>query len=315
MLRSSTSRGAWFAIPAGLFLGSLVVHGFACSDATSSGGGGSGGSNPGATVSASYSVGTGTIDASPDGMNPPHSSTYAELCGQGDCQPGIAQECVRATTVAAATGAGGGAGLGGSGGASSISSSSGAGMESNFGCQVSADGEHPTPICGALGQSALNGPCQSASDCAEGLGCVVSPDQTEPMLGLCREYCCGSWEDCPAETYCAPRPQAERPDRLIPVCTGVVPCQLLTEGACPEGQMCTVVRADGSTSCVPKGTGELCDNCPCAPGYVCSGDGACQKLCHTDATDECGVGSLCQGGSVGYPDGIGLCVGGSSTCR
>ncbi|MFO0613275.1 MAG: hypothetical protein U0414_11830 [Polyangiaceae bacterium] len=301
-------RHAWLAVPAGVFLGALTAHGAACSLATTSG---TGGYTTG-TTSTNATSGTGMIkDASPDGTPPPHSSNYAELCGQGDCQPGVASACARMTT-----GAGGAPGT-----TTSTSSTSGSGGSStsgaplpDLGCQVSADGEHPSSVCAALGQSGLNGPCQSASDCAEGLGCVVSPDQMEPMLGLCRPYCCGDWEDCPAETYCAPRPQTERPDRLIPVCTGVVPCQLLTEGACADGLMCTVVRADGSTSCVPKGTGELCGSCPCAPGFVCSGEGVCQKLCHTDATDECGVGSLCQGGSVGYPDGIGLCVGGDSTC-
>lgn len=312
MLRRARLKSAWLALPAGLLLGSVMAHGVACSALSASGG--DGGYGVGTTVSVG-STGTGTLkDASPDGTNPPHSSNYAELCGQGDCQPGLPSSCARTTTTAATTGVGGASTTGtGTGGATSTGTG-GASAGPSYGCQVSADGEHPTSVCAVLGQSELNGPCQSAADCAEGLACVVSPDQMQPMLGLCRPYCCGDWEDCPSQTYCAPRPQAERPDRLVPVCIGVVPCQLLTEGACPEGQMCTVVRADGSTSCVPKGTGELCDDCPCAPGFVCSGEGFCQKLCHTDATDECGAGSICQGGSVGYPDGIGLCVGGPSTC-
>ena len=56
---------------------------------------------------------------------------------------------------------------------------------------------------------------------------------------------------------------AENPMRDIPVCTPTIPCSaftsaatndLLTEGSCPPELMCTVVRADGSTSCVDKGT-------------------------------------------------------------
>lgn len=319
MLRRPSYRNAWFAVPAGLLFGSVLVHGFACSVASS---GGSGGFDPGNTSSVYGSTGTGqSIDASPDGTNPPHSSNYAELCGQGECKPGVAGGCVRTTSVVATTGVGG-ASTTGVGGAATTGVGGAGGSTSTappdlppLGCQVSADGEHPSSFCAPLGGSAFNGPCQSAADCAEGLGCVVSTDPMEPMLGLCRPYCCGDWEDCPEATYCAPRPQAERPDRLVPVCIGVVPCQLLTDGACPDGQMCTVVRADGSTSCVPKGAGRICDDCPCAPGHVCSGEGKCQKLCHTDSTDECGAGSICQGGSVGYPDGIGLCVGGPSTCQ
>lgn len=307
---------------AGLFLGSVVAHGFACSISGTTDG--AGGFDPGDT-STYGSTGTGTIkDASPDGMIPPQSSNYAELCGQGECKPGVAGGCIRTSSVVATTGVGGssGTGVGGAGttgvggaGVGGSASTSSAPPDVDLGCQVSADGEHPSSVCAPVGGSAFNGPCQSAADCAEGLGCVVSADPMEPMLGLCRPYCCGDWEDCPQATYCAPRPQAERPDRLAPVCISVVPCQLLTDGACPEGQMCTVVRADGSTSCIPKGTGRLCDACPCAPGHVCSGEGKCQKLCHTDSTDECGAGSICAGGSVGYPDGIGLCVGGPSTCE
>ncbi len=108
---------------------------------------------------------------------------------------------------------------------------------------------------------------------------------------------------------------AENPSQEIPVCMGITPCQLLTDGACPPDQTCSVVRADGTTSCIEKGSGQFCEACPCAPGFECSTSGVCQKLCHTNsqANGECGLGT-CQGGSMNLPSGIGLCVGGAADC-
>ncbi len=107
----------------------------------------------------------------------------------------------------------------------------------------------------------------------------------------------------------------EQTERTIPVCTPTTPCAVLMKmGTCPNGEVCTIVRADGTTSCVTKGDGTLCQPCPCDDGYVCSATGICQKLCHTAETDECGTGSTCQGGSSKYPQGIGICVGGLADC-
>jgi hypothetical protein len=106
----------------------------------------------------------------------------------------------------------------------------------------------------------------------------------------------------------------ENPARDIPVCVAISPCQALTDGACPADQTCSIVRADGTTSCVPKGTGQFCEACPCAAGFTCSAIGVCQKLCHTGQPNgECGAGT-CQGGSMNLPTGIGLCVGGDADC-
>jgi hypothetical protein len=92
------------------------------------------------------------------------------------------------------------------------------------------------------------------------------------------------------------------------------PCQLLAEPTCGEGEACTIVRADGTTSCAPEGEGETCSPCPCAEGYVCApATGTCLKLCHTDGRGECGTGS-CQGGTLNTPANIGICVGGDAEC-
>ena len=163
-------------------------------------------------------------------------------------------------------------------------------------------------VCAPTGHSASGGPCQSAADCNDGLGCVAVSG-----AGVCRPYCCGSLEACGKGTFCTPLPMKERFDRPIPVCTPVTPCELFTT-SCPNGDTCTIVRADGTTSCAPKGTGKSCDPCPCGSGYMCSATGVCQKLCHTTPTNECGAGSTCQGGSANFPSGVGICVGGANDC-
>ncbi len=158
--------------------------------------------------------------------------------------------------------------------------------------------------CTALGDLTVGDPCQTAADCGAGLACVATPSG-----GLCRPYCCDQVEDCPADTYCAPTPMAEG-NVKIPVCLPAYSCKVLDEQTCPAGQTCTIVRDDGTTSCVELGDGQRGDACPCAQGYVCSKfTNTCLKLCHigNDAVD-CGVGS-CQGGVMAYPDGIGICAG------
>jgi len=83
---------------------------------------------------------------------------------------------------------------------------------------------------------------------------------------------------------------------------------LLDDSTCPEGETCTIVRVDGTTSCVTPGSGELGQPCPCAAGYVCStGANQCLKLCKI-AEPDCPANHTCQGGSTGYPEGFGICI-------
>jgi hypothetical protein len=172
---------------------------------------------------------------------------------------------------------------------------------------VSPDGGPIVAECG-MGGGALEGdPCMSAADCAAELGCVASGT----IHGICRNYCCASLESCQADTYCVKAPMADAPAIQIPVCIPAMKCVLLDDSTCPPGLTCTIVREDGTTSCVPPATagmGTYGQPCPCAAGFTCSwANGTCLQLCHTGST-ECGENGYCQGGLQPYPMGIGYCV-------
>ena len=134
-------------------------------------------------------------------------------------------------------------------------------------------------------------------------------------VGVCRAYCCADLEACPAGQYCSPSAMFGASDQPIPVCIAATMCQLLDDAKdCPKGMTCSIVRQDGTTSCVVPGTAVAGDACtgsagPCAAGYVCSpATGTCLELCHTQGGTECDPGGTCQGGTAPFPDGIGFCV-------
>ena len=213
--------------------------------------------------------------------------------------------------ASSSVGAGGAAGTGGAGGASpdkATSSATGgesdAGVPATLTCKLVPIGGAAVPGCTPAGDLVVSNPCQTAGDCGVGLACVATPSG-----GVCRPYCCGQVEACPIDTYCAPVPMAEAAVK-IPVCLPAYKCKPLDDTTCTNGQTCTIVRDDGTTSCVDPGDGSRGDACPCAAGQVCSKiTNTCLKLCHIgNDTADCGAGS-CQGGVMGYPDGIGICVG------
>ncbi|MRG96823.1 hypothetical protein [Polyangium spumosum] len=195
--------------------------------------------------------------------------------------------------------------------------------ESALGCSVAMNPEDGAPLvscqivptpngasaqCLTPGFSQTGDPCTRASDCVQGHGCAL----TGSSVGSCRPYCCGAVAACPEDTYCAPAPMAD--DTLnaaplaIPVCIPATECTLLDDTSCPAGQTCTLVREDGTTSCVDPGAGYLDDPCPCAAGYLCvAAFKKCLALCHTGGSD-CPDGMFCQGGADSFPDGIGVCV-------
>ena len=209
------------------------------------------------------------------------------------------------------TGGLGGAGNGGAGGVGGSGGSGGAPPQ-DIECKLVLATD------GTVGRScvaSLNGaefaPCNAASDCGPGLGCVLPSEQS---TGVCRQYCCGDTEKCPTHTFCAPRPMTEGddPNLQIPVCVDADDCTLLADNKqCAEGTVCTVVRADGTTACIPPGEGKQGDKCPCAAGYACTKlKNECHKICHTDPgslPQECDPGYSCQG-NVPLPDGFGLCI-------
>jgi hypothetical protein len=150
-----------------------------------------------------------------------------------------------------------------------------------------ATGATPTPTteCLPSGLGFTNGACTQASDCAAGHECVSG--------GLCRHYCCAGTSACQVNEFCDVQPTAEDPTVIVPVCMPEVPCELLDDGYCPASQQCSVVREDGSTSCVNLGTaqdGDSCDAEHCARGLVClgaPGSATCAPLCYTSKPDAC----------------------------
>lgn len=230
----------------------------------------------------------GSIDVTADGSTRAPLD-YAGLCAldQDACIPGPASEKCLAN------------GTGGAMGGTS--------------CQlVVDDGGTLAPECNFPGGGAYNDPCTSVTNCGAGLGCAVvgDPSSSEPAAA-CRTYCCGDLEECPKDTYCTPQPMVESTDVAIPVCIPATHCTLLDDSTCLAGQTCTIVRADGTTSCVEPGTakeGEGCQTGLCAPGYTCLKlVNQCKKLCHVDQPADC-PGGACIGGSGEYPDGFGTCT-------
>jgi hypothetical protein len=241
----------------------------------------------GSAQGAAGPTGTGGTDkdasivVEPDGEVPTTVNPYADLCGKGECKiSGSGEDCM----------------------------SDAMGQS----CQLVASDGSAKAQCDQAGASGVGFACQSAKDCAPGHGCTASPNGG----GVCRAYCCGDAEACPMNTYCEAQPMAEAagsdPPIMIPVCFPTLSCKLLDqEMPCPDGLMCTIVKADGTTSCIPPGEGQLGDACPCAPGYVCSKlTDECKKLCHIGKDEiDCGGTATCQAGIAGYQDGIGTCVG------
>lgn len=270
-------------VPAALFVAALLP---ACAfvaeagfDATA-GGGGSFENGTAASAGSGGSTQDGSIEIGPDSGGVDPSQPYAGLCsgecavGGDDCDP-VEDAGSPVPTACALTPALGGA----------------------------------LAACVPVGTFGEGEPCKTADNCAVALGCVATPNG-----GVCRSYCCGDVELCPASTYCDLRPMAEdtinAPPISIPVCVPAMSCELLNdEMTCPPSLTCTIVRADGTTSCVVPGSGGLNEPCPCAAGYICSKlKNECKKLCHIgqDAIDCAGAGT-CLGGGVGYPDGFGVC--------
>jgi len=190
----------------------------------------------------------------------------------------------------------------------------------SYACRVSSangSGNGVVAACGLAGSGVVDDPCSGSRDCAPGLGCVG-----EGVLARCRPFCCAGNELCAPGSYCATRPLREptagvAPALLVPVCVSADNCDLGEPSPCPAtrtctcaaGTSCSVVRADGTTSCVVPGKGLASDACPCAAGYLCSqGSGTCLKLCRTtDLNAGCGLGR-CQS-SAGLPANYGVCVG------
>lgn len=310
-----------------------------CSDYSE---GGSSNPSPSGAAGASSSAGAGSVD------EPSESGGAAGAPGGAEDQGGAGGQSAAAgasgQTGAAGAAGGGSAGEGGGGGAGGdrgqgggVSTTSGgagtgaapsdAGVDatidggstpvpSGFACRVTLDDDQPVRICGRAGRVEVGMPCASAADCAAGLACVA-----EGQAGRCQPYCCESEAICAEGAFCAERPlytgnTDAGPTAVVPVCVQAENCSLGDPYPCPAGQSCrcgegtacTVVRSDGTTSCIPPGSGKVGDSCPCAPGFVCSrATDTCLKLCNTtDSASDCGSGR-CQAAS-NLPAGWGICT-------
>ncbi|WP_438024745.1 hypothetical protein [Sorangium sp. So ce233] len=224
----------------------------------------------------------------PGGPPDPYTR-FAHLCGDGCTPGGNPSEC------------------------SSSEGGAGTGMSPApmLHCQLALVDGDAIPSCRPVGRFDKGGPCHRGTDCTIGLGCAAVDGEG----GVCRQYCCGNVESCAPGTYCDERPMAESileggAPVSIPVCVPAVNCELLNDSVCPAGQTCTIVREDGTTSCVAPGAGRADESCPCAPGFVCSMlTNQCKQLCRIDGSArDCGAGAKCQGGSRAYPPGFGVCV-------
>lgn len=249
-------------------------------------GGGGATMGSGGDTGVTMTAGTSGSSSSGTGAGTPILAGFGYMCG------GSAAECVPGSDSSQCAPGGPGS-MGGS------TADAGAKLT----CQLIPSGDHATADCGLAGSAGADDPCTTAADCKAGLGCGATT-----ITGICRPYCCGDPELCPTKTYCTPTAMAEA-DVDVPLCVPVKPCDLLGDSnVCGDGEACTIVRADGTTSCVVPGTGTEGEACPCAAGHVCSNvTGTCLKLCHLDG-DECGPTGTCQGGTLPYPDNIGFCV-------
>jgi hypothetical protein len=190
-----------------------------------------------------------------------------------------------------------------------------AGPFPQWACRIQGREASRHAVCAKAGSGLSGAPCVSSADCAIGHACTE-----DAGVAQCRALCCNGSETCETGRYCAERPQREETEEtgdglMVPACVLADDCSLADPypcGAgtckCPTGTACTVVRADGTTSCVKPGTGKAGDPCPCAWGHICSEPtGKCMKLCVT-ASPDCG-GGRCQGGNATLPEGWGVCVG------
>jgi hypothetical protein len=179
-------------------------------------------------------------------------------------------------------------------------------------CQLAVDeSDGVAGACLEAGEGTKGASCLTSADCGPGLGCVQEEGQN-----VCRPYCCGSLEDCPASTYCTLQPLSlgDLPPDMdeapaIPVCSPTTTCTLLDDNTCDAGMTCTIVRVDGTTSCVTPGDGGAGQPCPCAAGHVCNtAKGECLQLCEVGGNSECPSNYTCQSGGQIYPAGFGVCV-------
>ncbi|MGD0527966.1 MAG: hypothetical protein ABSE49_22725 [Polyangiaceae bacterium] len=179
-----------------------------------------------------------------------------------------------------------------------------------------ANGVAQAPACEPAGTAGDGSWCKSSDECQAGFDCVGS--------GTCQHYCCSGNTECGpelpqavADEFCDIQPTTQATGIEIPVCMPIHPpggCQLLDPSACSTTETCSVVRDDGSTSCVGIGgakAGQPCDKEHCAASLACLGavgSRTCYQLCDTSTAQQCSTTQQCKGGLPLFPDPtIGIC--------
>lgn len=204
-----------------------------------------------------------------------------------------------------------------------------------YACRLSSAGGTMVRECAASGARGVEESCTSSADCLPGLGCVGVA-----LAGRCLPYCCALDAACGEGFYCAERPLrseslGETAGPLVPVCDRSDDCSLgepfPCEGpdcVCGAETACTLVKPDGTTACLPPGTGQAGDPCSlpgaepqngeaptttrCSVHHHCSqatDQGTCVRTCEIDepGSATCAPG-VCQA-SPALPMGWGICVG------
>jgi hypothetical protein len=179
-------------------------------------------------------------------------------------------------------------------------------------CRVQRDGSTIKPVCESAGYGTDGVACTMSTDCSAGYECAGT--------GHCQHYCCDGV--CPGgpnvngkDLFCDIQPISEATSVKVPVCSVVNPCTLLASPTgCGDTETCSVVRGDGTTSCVtvgPQKAGDDCEYDHCGRNLVCLGVPGLRKcfaLCHVDAPVECSQPQKCMTELPLFQDpSIGVC--------
>lgn len=176
-------------------------------------------------------------------------------------------------------------------------------------CRVRASGAATSaPACSASGGGLDGASCKSGADCSAGYDCTGA--------GVCRKYCCAG--ECSGKMngsnnfFCDIVSLTEE-TTLVPACVPVKACTLLDPKGCGDPkETCSIVKDDGTTSCVAAGSagqGDSCDEAHCAANLVCLGQPGvrqCFQLCKMQES-TCPTGLTCKANALSHDPSVGIC--------
>ncbi len=151
-----------------------------------------------------------------------------------------------------------------------------------------------TTACVAAGSAPIMEPCDAIGQCQKGSSCIG---------GLCKKQCnteadCPSGNICDQVMYTPTGSTTSQPVVGFKVCQ-VDSCDVLSPAAKCGSANCVLVE-DGSSFCIPSGTGVGIGGCSeadpltCAQGYICVNGNECLKWCRVGFSD-CSLGETCGG--------------------